>query len=43
MFLTIKFETYNNIDTKTKALFTLYEKFKNFESCDENIIFLGKN
>ena len=26
-FLTITFEAYNNIDSKTKALFNLYEKF----------------
>ena len=26
-FLTIAVETYNNIDSKTKALFTLYERF----------------
>ena len=26
-FLTITFEPYNKIDSKTKALFTLYEKF----------------
>ena len=26
-FLAITFGTYNNIDLKTKALFTLYEKF----------------
>ena len=26
-FLTITFETYDNMDSKTKALFILYEKF----------------
>ena len=42
-FLTITFEIYNNIDSKTKALFTLYKKFENFECCNENIVFLRKN
>ena len=41
-FLTITFEIYNNIDSKTKALSTLYEQFKNFESRNENNVFLRK-
>ena len=42
-FLTISLETYNNIDLKTKGLFTLSEKFQSFESRNENIDFLRKN
>ena len=42
-FLIITFEIYNNIDSKTKALFTLYKKFENFECCNEDIVFLRKN
>ena len=41
-FLTITFETCNNINLKTKAPFRLYEKFfiKVFEYRNENIVFL---
>ena len=41
-FLTITFETCNNVNLKTKAPFRLYEKFfiKVFESRNENIVFL---
>lgn len=30
MFLTIMFETYNNVDSKIKALFILYDFMKSF-------------
>ena len=39
-FLTIIFETYNNIDSKTKTLFTLYEKLQDFKSRHGNMVFL---
>ena len=42
MFLTITFARYNNIDSKTKALFTFYEKLSDFQSGNENIVFLRK-
>ena len=38
-FLTITSETHNNIDSKAKALL----KVLNFESRNENIVFLRKN
>ena len=37
--LTITFETYNNIDSKTEALFTL----QNIKSHNESIVFFRKN
>ena len=37
--LTITFETYNNIDSKTEALFTL----QNIKSHNESIVFFKKN
>ena len=42
-FLAITFQTYNNIGLKTKALFTICEKFQNLEFRSENIAFLRKN
>ena len=35
-------KTYNNIDSKTKTLFTLYEKVLSFEFRNKNIVSLGK-
>ena len=42
--VTLSYVINNNAvtDSKTKALFTLYENVQNFESRNENIVFLRK-
>ena len=41
-FLLLTFQTCHKKDSKTKALNTLHERFSNFESRKENIVFLKK-